>query len=195
MRRWVFLTAIYATCMTSADLCAEQGQPAAKTRVLHFPQGSTIGYVYIDSRPVPVRPDPVKLDLERLDTVTHGRAEGLQAMGEARGDVAVPAGSRIRLSGSGDLDWSCLSRLDSNDLYAVWIDSGPTRQARAEERLLAPLSHLTGLRVLSLCNTGITGSGMKHLSELRGLQALELANEPWIRGAALQALHGLPDLA
>jgi len=99
---------------------------------------------------------------------------------------------RNRFSSDPD-DLSGLSELGPNDLYKLNVSSMFAR-ADADRRVLAPISHLTGLQILMLSQTGITNEQMKYLKPLRALRALELRNEFSISNAGMAALKDLPGL-
>lgn len=142
--------------------------------------------------------------------------------GAARGDVAVPPGRVVQLvvrlrprpEDSARLrtrdrrayqmfvadgaradpdDLSGLSSLGPDDLCWLTINA-LTPTADADQRALEPIRRLTGLRRLSLHATGVTDNGMKHLRELRSLEALELTEERSISNAGLAVLKDLPAL-
>jgi len=146
---------------------------------------------------------------------------GWDFTGLARGDFAVPAGRNIQLlvmlrlrqkdsakiaalppaqykmSGAERChvdpdDLSGLSQLGPRDLYMLKVSS-LVRTADADQRVLEPISHLTGLQILCLYKTGVTGKGMKLLKELRSLRALELHRER-IGANGLAVLKDLPEL-
>jgi Leucine-rich repeat (LRR) protein len=90
-------------------------------------------------------------------------------------------------------DLSGLSGLGPNDLYKLNVFSMFAR-ADADRCVLAPISHLTGLQILMLSQTGITNEQMKYLKPLRALRALELSNEFSISNTGMAALKDLPAL-
>ncbi len=89
-------------------------------------------------------------------------------------------------------DLSGLSQLGPRDLYMLKVSS-LVRTADADRRVLEPISHLTGLQILCLYKTGVTGKGMEFLKELRSLRALELNGER-IGVSGLVVLKDLPAL-
>jgi Leucine-rich repeat (LRR) protein len=99
---------------------------------------------------------------------------------------------RNRFSSDPD-DLSRLSGLGPNDLYKLRVSSMVAR-ADVDRRVLAPISHLTGLQILTLYQTGITNEQMKYLKPLRALRALELSREFSIGNAGMAALKDLPAL-
>jgi len=143
-------------------------------------------------------------------------------VGRAQGDAAVPAGRNVRLvvrlghrredAGrlaalpprqqkfdildrwpQGPLGLSGLSALEPNDLYCLYVWN-LVRRADADECVLKPIRHLTGLQVLTLHTTGVTDKGLEYLRDLRSLRALEFSVEMSITGAGLAVLKDLPHL-
>ena len=155
MKRWMTVVFtlgtgwLVAAQSTGQVLAAAEGPSTAKTKVLHFPKDRSIGTVCIDRNPDPAKPDLTSLALSPQDPYTFWTTS--QFVGMARGDVIVPAEKKVCLvvSTTGQMDLSCLSQLDPNDLYRLRIGS-MVREAGADDRLLVPISHLTGLRVLGL---------------------------------------------
>jgi len=159
---------------------------------------------------------PLGLDPKRVCL-----SSGWDFTGLARGNAVVPAGRnvqlivmlRLRQKDSAKIaalppaqykmfgtdrcyvdpdDLSGLSQLGPRDLYMLKVSS-LVRTADADHRVLEPISHLTGLQILCLYKTGITGKGMEYLKPLRSLKALELAEER-IGVSGLAALKDLPEL-
>jgi Leucine-rich repeat (LRR) protein len=89
-------------------------------------------------------------------------------------------------------DLSGLSQLGPQDLYMLKVSS-LVRTADADQRVLEPISHLRGLQILCLSQTGVTGKGMEFLKELHSLRALELNGER-IGVSGLAVLKDLPAL-
>lgn len=102
---------------------------------------------------------------------------------EAQGDVRIPAGKRVRLTVNadswGDLSW--LTKLGPDDLYSLGFASTEGRVKPGDVRLKA-VTHLTGLKELSLDNTDITDSGMGMLSSFPQLEELALNSRVTDRG-------------
>ncbi len=141
--------------------------------------------------------------------------------GLARGEAVVPAGRnlklmvmlRLRQADSAKIarlpalqykmfsverccvdpdDLSGLSQLQPDDLYMLQVSS-LVSTADADQRILEPISHLTGLQILSLHKTGVTDKGMELLKNLRSLRALEFMDER-IGVKGLAVLKDLPNL-
>jgi hypothetical protein len=219
MRRWILLVVVPAICVV-ADVQALESQPvpgaqpAGKTRVLHFPKERCLGIVYAESNPEPAVPRAGTLDLPLLTSLAEGRSPSPAL---AQGDLVVPAGQKLVLMAaehSSPMDLQGLQALDPNDLHAVCVDSW-VGGGEVDDRILAPLSHLTGLRVLTLGrHIGTIGKGLRHLNQLRYLEALELGArasdadlatldlpelkylscEGWISDAGIRHLNRFPRL-
>jgi hypothetical protein len=197
------------------------GLCADGTKVLHFPRDQNVGRVSVD--------DPY-LGSEYLET---GRdlsfpfgfdprrvclAGDWDFVGQAQGDVSVPAGRKAQLvvalrpaeaswqklpAAARDFlssrlspdpeDLAGLSQLDPNDLYHLRVSS-VVKMSDVERRVLEPISCLTGLEVLGLSGTGVTDRQMDHLRPLQSLRALELRRETSLRNTGLAVLKELPCL-
>ena len=185
--------------------------PGGMPSILHFPHDQCVGNLYVEPESVPGwAPDRVCLQYN------------WEYAGMARGDAAVPQDRNVQLIvrlglGPGDsarllaqnrlayqmqvadrtrvdpVDLAWLSRLDPNDLCWLVVSS-LIRRTNADACVLEPIRHLTGLRMLSLNNSGVTDKGMEHLKELRSLRALELSGELFIGNAGLAVLKDLPAL-
>ena len=90
-------------------------------------------------------------------------------------------------------DLSGLSGLTPDDLYMLRVSS-LIRRRDADQRILEPLSRLTGLRILCLSQTGVTNTQIGHLRSLRSLRALALSQEWSLGNAGHAALEDLPSL-
>jgi Leucine-rich repeat (LRR) protein len=90
-------------------------------------------------------------------------------------------------------DLSGLSALEPNDLYCLAVNS-LVGQADADQCVLQPIRHLTGLKILRLHGTGVTDKGMEYLKELRSLRALEFERESSLGNQGLAVLKDLPNL-
>jgi len=185
-------------------------QPPAATRVLSFPSGQCTGNLYLEPEsgtdwdPKCVRPS--------------GKCEYLRP---AQGDVLVPEDRNIKLfvrlalsplesaklrtqnpqahqwgadrTRKDPDDLSGLSELDPNDLFWLSVGTDMYLRAGADPRIFEPISHLTGLGILSLSSTGITDEGLEHLRSLRSLRGLELMQAS-IGSRGLAVLKDLPAL-
>jgi hypothetical protein len=94
---------------------------------------------------------------------------------EAQGDVRVPAGKRLRLTVNVDSwhDLSWLTKLQPDDLYGLGFVIVSNRVRPGDARL-KPVTHLTGLKELSLAGTDITDWGMRMLASFLSLEELDL---------------------
>lgn len=202
--------------LSAAELRAsETVATTSATRILHFPKDQHLGVLqiedpgwgsefvrhYVDPTLLPWGLDPRLVNLNML----------WEFVAVAHGDVAVPAGRDVALRiilkprpselTSPNLRDRCfpdpedltgLSGLDPNDLGMLFVESLGER-TYADERVVRPLSRLTGLRMLRLGLTGVTDKGMEHLRSLRSLRSLEL-REPKVGDAGSAVLKDLPAL-
>jgi len=186
-------------------------KPAGATKVLSFPSGQCMGNLYLEPESGPGwSPEHVRLS---------GEWEYLRP---AQGDVLVPEDRNVQLSVYLALspsesakfraqnplghqlliddrtredpdDLSGLSELDPNDLFRLAVCSAMYLRAGANPRIFEPISHLTGLGILTLNSTGMTDEGLEHLRALRSLRGLELT-ESSISSRGLAVLKDLPTL-
>jgi Leucine-rich repeat (LRR) protein/thiol-disulfide isomerase/thioredoxin len=113
--------------------------------------------------------------------------------GEAKGEVAVPAGRQVRLElGAGSrTDLSPLRRLEHDDLRSLRV-----RDADIRGDALAPIAHLTGLEEIDLLNCPIGDEGTQFLAGMTRLRCLGISgcrvgDEGLARLAALAGLERL----
>ncbi len=193
---------------------AETRPVTTATKVLHFPQDQTLGVLSIEDR-IPrseyfqhnYDPSlPWAMDARLLDLDT-----AWESLAVARGDVTVPADRDIALRimlkprpselvhpnlrdrcFADPEDLTGLSGLEPNDLGMLFVSTLGER-TYADERVVKPLSRLTGLKMLRLHRTGVTDKGMEYLRNLRSLRSLELT-EPRVGDAGLAVLKNLSAL-
>ena len=185
--------------------------PPAETRTLSFPPGQCTGNLYLEPESGPGwDPEHVTLSV------------AWEYLSAAQGDVPVPEGRNVQLlvylalgpRESARLHaqnpWkhqltvadrvrkdpenlSGLAKLDPNDLFRLSVCSAMYRRTGTDPRIFEPIRHLTGLRILSLNETGVTDKGLEHLRALRSLRALEF-RESSITSRGLEVLKDLPAL-
>ncbi len=213
----IVAAALAVGCALVGGVSASAAGPAA-TRVLHFPQDQYVGTLCLDPSLVIVNwgqnrdPSlPYGLDPRRLDL-----NYDWSFLGFAQGDAVVPAGRNVVLNvmlrlrkedarglarlpprqyqtfgidrcRADPLDLSGLSALDLNDLYDLHVCS-LVPQADADQRVLQPIRHLTGLKVLRLSGTGVTDKGLEYLKDLHSLRALELGGESSVGNQGLAGM-------
>ena len=160
-------------------------QPPAATKILSFPSGERIGSLYLEPESGPDW-DDVRLRLPYT----------WEDFGIAEGDVHVPQDRNIQLHvrlaispqenarllaqiprkhkvfeacrmRSDPHDLSGLSELDPNDLFWLRVFSMMDQRTGTDPRMFEPIGRLMGLRMLSLCETGVTDKGLEHLRSLR----------------------------
>jgi Leucine-rich repeat (LRR) protein len=140
----------------------------------------------------PVRPE------EPVDDVHFWvRDDDWRVLGQAQGDVAVPAGHQVCLLVQHPQAWRDLAplmKLRPDDLYKLGIGGLPNG-SRAGDSCMQYVAHLTGLRVLELSDTSIGGVGLKYVTALKSLRRLTVPDRMDDAGmvylAELPALTGL----
>jgi len=147
---------------------AEPGEPGS--RVVHFPRARSLGTLKVKDASID----------RQADVLDFGRAEyeGWDDLGQAMGDVAVPANKLLGLwvRPAAFKDLSPLRRLRPNDLHILWI-SGRPDGVKPDDRCMVHLSGLTGLKVLMLNNTNVTDRGLGWIRGLRSLTKFYLKSE------------------
>jgi F-box/leucine-rich repeat protein 14 len=183
-----------------------------RERIVHFPINRSLGSLQIKD---------LSSNREK-DVLDFGQAKykRWEYLGQATGDVAVPAGKLLGLwvNSSALRDLSPLGRLKPDDLHVLWIaGSEQPSDVEPDDTCMVHLSNLTGLRTLMLVKTNITPNGLRwirglksltklylqsdklndaglaHLSELKSLEILELIS-PGITDAGLLYLGNLTAL-
>lgn len=187
--KMVVRVAVISVIFFAIECSGADKAPSTPTKVLHFPADRLIGWLSAESGrdlSSPLGLDPARVALD----------SDWDFVGLARGDVVVPANRNIQLTihlGSGPEDLSCLAKLGPSDLYKLNIQSW-TGRSSANHPKLESISHLTGLQVLSLGDTGVTGREMSSLKSLSSLRGLHLIREMSFGGAGLAVLKDFPAL-
>lgn len=143
--------------------------PADSFRIVRFPADHVLGTLFVRERN-----SGSFLDWKRL--------------GEAVGDMAVPAGKGLRLdiSEGSVADMNLLGTLRPDDLQACFLYG-------ISDDDLTHILRLTGIAELYLSGAGITGEGIVHLLELKNLERLYLY-DTLVTDAGLACLKYLPRL-
>jgi beta-lactamase regulating signal transducer with metallopeptidase domain/Leucine-rich repeat (LRR) protein len=135
---------------------------AGKRKVVHFPTDRSVGTLYTREWDFPTDSYTTSLYWRKL--------------GEARGDVTIPAGKALKL----DVDegaWragSLFNTLQPGDIQMLDF----SECENANDSILASVAKLRGLRALSLAGTEVTGEGLGHLKGTPDLRWLCLASTP-----------------
>lgn len=157
--------------LIAPPLSATRG--GTRTRVVRFPRDHSLGIVFTADWTV----------LEAGDDARW------QALGEAMGEVSIPAGKAVRLDLSREnKDLFPLAALEPNDLQVLSCES-----VELGDDELKHLAHLTGLREIDLGGTTIHGAGLKHVGGLKLLKRLWL-NGTQVGDNELACLLSLPSL-
>lgn len=129
---------------------------AGQERIIHFPRDRSIGSLYVVDRVYPT--DDFWAWLFAWET---------KWLGEARGDVKVPADKWLRLDVS-EKAWSRprpFAGLRPDDVQILNFFT----YKDADASVLEDVEQLTALEVLNLAHTEIIETGLKHLTGLKRL--------------------------
>jgi hypothetical protein len=98
-------------------------------------------------------------------------------IGQARGDVHVPAGRNIMLqtSRAALADLSPLAALGPDDLYQLEISAHAANVGDPDVTIMPHLQGLTGLRILGLLCVDVSTEGLRFLEPLTSLTHLLVA--------------------
>lgn len=139
-------------------------RPQGKERILHFPEEKSLGTLSVQYEGA----------IRKIETYRHW-IDGTkwEDLGEAKGDITIPAGKRLGLTISPKewKDLSPLSNLGPDDIYSLGFRS-MTEGAKPDDRCLPHIAHLTGLKILQLSNTNISAKGLKLIGNLNLLERL-----------------------
>jgi len=167
----------------------------SKQRVVRFPINRSLGALHVQDESA----------TRKIETFHHS-IDGTEweDIGEAQGNVTVPAGKRLSLTISPERwkDLSPLSKLMPDDLYSLEFRS-PKEAAKPDDRCMPHIAYLTGLKYLGFGDTNISAKGLKHLANLKSLERLqvkglpddgliEIAHLSWLKGLYLNE-HRLTD--
>ncbi len=188
-RRWVVVLLLTGTIvlaglaglkLTRSERASAYGFAAAPpkrapaepgSRIVHFPQNRSLGALRVKDAG----------SGDKGDVLEFGRAEyeGWEYLGQAKGDVIVPAGKLLGLwvHPAASKDLSGLRRLGPNDLHIIlWVSRAP-EGVRPDDRCTMHLARLTGLKALMLVETDVTDNGLRPIRGLKSLTKLYLQSE------------------
>jgi Leucine-rich repeat (LRR) protein len=163
----------------------EDGQE--QTRVVHFPMDRSMGQLLVQDA-------NSTRELTYWFHWTENGEKPREYLCQAQGEVNVPAGKRLCLEISLKAvdDLSALERLGPEDLYRIECPYMPPGQGPASYKLMQHITHLTGLKYLSLRKGSVSDADLQHIKNLRSLEYLDLPDR--ITDAGLVHVAGLPSL-
>ena len=164
----------------------------SEERILHFPKERSLGRIMV-----------INANIERQIKTFHFTVDGVdwhhrqaEYLGEAQGDVIIPAGKKtaLILNKNAIKDLSPLLNLKPDDLY-MFSNMLTATNYPSVSKSMRYIAHLTGLKDLELGSTKITSEGMKHIIKMQSLETLILPKGLTNRGlsyvAQLESLKGL----
>ncbi|NIP23049.1 MAG: M48 family metalloprotease [Phycisphaerae bacterium] len=159
-------------------------------RVVHFPKDRSLGKLEIQDA------DAVR-ELNYWFHWTGIKGPQWEYLGQAQGDVRVPAGKRLSLivNKTAWRDLSPLSNLRPDDLYKLSLYALPADRAKPGDRCMPHIAHLTGLKSLNIRTTGISDRGLKYIRNITSLKYLDMPYRVTDKGMShLAELHSLKGL-
>jgi Leucine-rich repeat (LRR) protein len=150
--------------------------PQVEERVVNFPKDRSIGHVYV------VKRQPTK---ERLWHYVFGWVE--KDLGEARGDVKVPAYVMLRLDIRGD-EWrktKPFAAIGPNDIGILNL----YQCNDIDDYFMSQIRHLTGMEALFISQSTLTPRGINYIRNFRQLRALVIPD--YIQSKELKQLGEL----
>jgi len=150
--------------------------PQVEECVVHFPKDRSIGHVYL------VKRQPAK---ERLWHYVFGWVE--KDLGEARGDVKVPANGMLRLDIRGD-GWrktKPFAAIGPNDIQILNL----YQCNDIDDYFMSQIRHLTGLEALFVSRSTLTPRGINYIRNFKQLRAIVMPD--YIQSKELELLGEL----
>jgi len=186
--KWALAVSIVAICLTVGVALAQTRPDRSKGRIVHFPGDRSVGQLHIQ-------------DSSRVRRITYwfhwGDPTEWEYLGQAQGDVHVPADKRLRLilNKTAWKNWSWLSKLHPDNIYALYLPAMSTDTVKPSDRCMPYIARLTGLRSLNIGQTDVTDKGLRYIKNLKYLEYLDTPPRMTDRGMAyiaeLTSLRGL----
>jgi len=164
--KWALAVSVVAICLTVGVALAQTRPDRSKGRIVHFPGDSSVGQLSVQ-------------DASRVRRITHwfhwGDPTEWEYLGQAQGDVHVPAGKRLCLilNKPAWRNWSWLSKLRPDDIYALIIPASSTDPVKPSDRCMPYIANLAGLRSLNIGMTDVTDKGLRYIRNLKSLEYLD----------------------
>lgn len=164
----------------------------AKSKILTFPKRVSLGSVYVAEQKMP---ESWELLEQPLGLITRPENQPIawEWVDEARGDIAIPALSKVKLKpGSAQIpNLAYLNELEANAVHTLDL----SRTGISDPDLL-PIKYLEGLSVLELAYTAISNQGLEMISNLSNLHTLGLTNTAITNSGLenLKKMSGLKEL-
>lgn len=184
----VFAAGVLMIYLVTGVASAQNQPERSESRIVHFPADRSVGRLSMQ-------------DSSRVRRITHwfhwGDPAEWEYLGQAQGDVHVPAGKRLRLilNKTARRDWSWLSKLRPDDIYALYLPALPRDPVKPADRCMPYIARMTGLRSLNIGQTDVTDKGLRYIKNLKSLEYLDTPPRMTDRGMAyiteLTSLRGL----
>jgi len=174
---WVLAVSTVVIFMVLGIALAQTRQARTESdagqRVLHFPKNRSLGELKIKDA---ATAGPTK------EFYNIGKPDWWMAsweyIGQAKGDVVIPAGKVAALRISKPEQWRDLAplrRLEKDDLYLLNIEGSYERGPRPGDASMRHIAHLTGLKRLEILYPEMTARGIQPITRLTSLETLLVA--------------------
>ena len=163
---WAMAVSLVAICLAVGTAFAQtrpdrpddstvNESQSGQARVVHFPEGRSLGKLEIQD-------DNAVRELTYWFHWTGIEGPQWEYLGQAQGDVQVPAGKRLSLvvNKTAWRDLSALSKLRPDDLYRLYLPAISTDRVKPDDKCMPHIAHLTGLKSLALDQTDVTDKGL-----------------------------------
>ena len=143
---------------------AESPDANKTARILHFPENRSLGIIMVQD----INSQPLQ------GYEYHFWVRG-NCLGQAQGDVVIPAGKKagLFLNGEAIKDLSPLLNLKPDDLYML-SPQATIREQVMPQRCMQNIAHLTGLKILLLFGITTPTESMEHITKLQSLEVLTI---------------------
>ncbi|MHC4532752.1 MAG: leucine-rich repeat domain-containing protein [Planctomycetota bacterium] len=169
-KRTIFIAIMVCLSTISVSEPNNLEDPANQERVMHFPQDRSLGRLMIGEEKHSARSHPFGYPFEAINW---------EFFGQARGDMTIPTGKRIRLilyswtwKNPGNL--LALKELQPDDIYSLTLSPRWSKGPSPTNKCMPYVAYLTGLRTLNLSDARITSQGLEYLTKIKSLERLRL---------------------
>ncbi len=162
------------------------GMSKTVIRTLRFPADRSLGRLMMQDATVE----------GNIDSFLYSEGDdSWQYLGEAVGNVSVPAGKRLWLTISNQSAWkdlSPLSKLEADDIYKLILSGSHEGGPKPNDTCMPHIAALAGLKTLDIGYSNVTSKGLQQLKKIKSLERLTIADP--ISNAGLAQIAELPSL-
>jgi len=170
IKQTIFIVILFCLSIITIAEPKDLVDPVNQERVIHLPKDRSLGRLMIGEERHSARTHPFGYPFEAINW---------EFFGQARGDITIPAGKRVRLilyswtwKNPGNL--SALKKLQPDDIYSLTLSPRWSKGPSPTDKCMPYVAYLTGLRTLDLSDARITSQGLEYLTEIKSLERLRL---------------------